>query len=356
MNNRQHILDWGPGELAAWCQQRNIPSYRAEQVLQWIYQKNVFEFGAMSNLPADLKVLLNDEFLILSGQQARQSTSDDDTLKILTRWSDENLTETVMIPEKTRRTVCVSSQVGCPVGCTFCASGMEGLTRSLKPGEMVEQVLRIQALLGPDHRVGNIVMMGMGEPLANYQHVLTAVRTFNASWAFGIGARQITISTVGLPDRIRKLAHEELQFTLAVSLHAGNESVRQQIIPWAQRTSTEELFSAIDYFYDQTHREVTLEYILLDGVNTSDQDADKLAYWARQSRCNVNLINYNEVAELPFKRLSADGARAFKNRLRRRGINAHLRPSRGRDIDAACGQLRRRHLYPVTQQDKPTAG
>ncbi len=347
-DDKPHILDFDRAELQAWFRDQGLPAYRADQVLQWVYEHGVTDPAAMSNLPADLRGMLQERLCLLQGKTERVSRSSDGTTKILIRWPDDALTEVVMIPEKERRTVCVSSQVGCPVGCRFCASGLEGLQRSLRAGEIVEQLFWVRANLPPGERISNIVMMGMGEPLANYQNVLKAVHMFNAEWGFGIGARHITVSTVGLPERIRRLAHEPLQVTLAVSLHAGNEEVRKEIIPWAQRTTTEELFEAIHYFYEQTHREVTLEYILLDDVNTSDADADLLARWARRTRCNVNLINYNEVPDLPYRRASSDKARAFKQRLARKGINAHIRPSRGRDIDAACGQLRRRQLHTIT--------
>jgi len=184
--------------------------------------------------------------------------------------------------------------------------------------------------------------MGMGEPLANYENTLKAVRIINADWGLGVGARHITISTIGLPKQIKKLAHESLQVTLAVSLHAGDDQLRCRLIPWANTTSLAEIFSAIDYYFEKTHREVTLEYVLLKGVNCSSADADKLIQWVKRSRCNVNLINYNPVAETGYQPALPETARAFMERLRRRGVNVHLRQSRGADIDAACGQLRRR--------------
>jgi 23S rRNA (adenine2503-C2)-methyltransferase len=183
--------------------------------------------------------------------------------------------------------------------------------------------------------------MGMGEPLANYDNTLKAVRIINADWALGIGARHITISTIGLPKQIRRLAREELQITLALSLHAGDDELRRKLIPWAKKFSLEEIFAAIDYYYQQTHREVTLEYVLLEDVNCSITDADKLAQWARRSRCNVNLINFNPVTQTGFQPASDTTIREFRQRLQDRGVNVHLRQSRGANIDAACGQLRR---------------
>lgn len=345
---KTHLLSQSKEDLAVWMQEHDQPAFRVDQVLQWVYGQSVDQWRGMTNLPEELKASLEQSFDLRTAQLQKMSESDDDTLKILLRWPDGKLTETVMIPEIKRRTVCVSSQVGCPVKCKFCASGLNGLERSLQVGEIVEQLLWIKQHLPEGERISNVVMMGMGEPLANYHHVLAAVKIMNADWGLGVGARHITISSVGLPDRIRKLAHEPLQFTLAISLHAGDEEVRKEIIPWAQRTTTEELFEAIDYFFQHTRREVTLEYIMLDKINNSPHDADLLAQWAKRSRCNVNLIHYNEVKSLPYQRASSQSAQAFKDRLSKRGVNVHIRPSRGRDIDAACGQLRLRYLPETT--------
>ena len=339
---KAYLLDLSLDQLQDWLTYRELPAYRAEQIIQWVYHHRAESWQAMTNLPSQLRDQLADSFELYQADLHKVSLSEDGTQKLLLRWPDQSLTETVRICDGKRQTVCISSQVGCAVGCTFCASGMEGLERSLTAGQIIEQALWVQRQLTPEGRISNIVMMGMGEPLANYRHVLNAVKTFNAVWGLNIGARHITISTIGLPEKIRKLAHEPFQFTLAVSLHAGDEKLRQELIPWAKRIPTKELFDAIDYFYRQTHREVTLEYVLLDGVNASRADADQLAYWSRQSRCNVNLINYNEVAELPYQRVPAQAAGAFLQWLKAAGVNAHLRPSRGREIDAACGQLRRR--------------
>ncbi len=345
---KQHLLNFHLSEFQALLESAGFPGYRGEQIFKWIFHQGAESIDAMSNLPKSLRNYLTDHFSLYTASLVKVTESEDGTLKVLLKWPDEKMTETVMIPDRNRMTVCVSSQVGCPVKCKFCASGLEGLERSLKTGEIVEQLLWIKRQLNPEERISNVVMMGMGEPLANYQQMIKAVKTMNAPWGLGIGARHITVSSVGLVDRIKQLADEPLQLTLAISLHAGNEEVRQDIIPWASRTSTKELFEAIDYFYQKTHREVTLEYIMLDGVNNSKEDADKLAYWSKRSRCNVNLINYNEVDGLPYKRANTDHAKQFKNWLIDKGVNAHIRPSRGRDVDAACGQLRRRYVQNNT--------
>jgi 23S rRNA (adenine2503-C2)-methyltransferase len=250
----------------------------------------------------------------------------------------------VLIPDEKRRTACISSQVGCPVGCGFCASGVGGLQRQLAPGEIVEQAMRVRQLCDEAHPLSNIVFMGLGEPLANYGSVLAAVRVINAEEGLNIGARKITISTVGLPTQIRKLAKEGLQVNLAISLHAPNDRLRKELIPWAKNTSIEDLVVAGRDFFETTGREITLEYILLAGVNDQLDHAHQLTKICRQMRCNVNLIRYNPVADLGFERPDSYSAHKFAEELRSRGVNVHVRKSRGADIDAACGQLRRKNL------------
>ncbi|MBN1765865.1 MAG: 23S rRNA (adenine(2503)-C(2))-methyltransferase RlmN [Sedimentisphaerales bacterium] len=340
----KHIIGIDPEELAEWLAQKSCPSYRTDQILAWIYKQNCTDYTSMTNLPADLKDRLSREFTLRAGRLDKLSQSPDGTIKLLLRWPDDALTETVLIFSKTRRTVCISTQVGCPVQCAFCASGLDGLQRSLESGEIVEQVLHAQDQLDKDERITNVVIMGMGEPLANYDNTLKAVKIINADWALGIGARHITISTIGLPDQIRRLAHESLQITLAVSLHAANDELRANLIPWAGKIKLKNIFSAIDYYYQQTHREVTLEYVLLDGVNCLPAHADQLAHWVHKTRCNVNLINYNPVTETPFQPASPETIQSFMARLTTRGVNTHLRRSHGPDINAACGQLRKQHL------------
>lgn len=340
------ILGYSQEELAVWIQGRSYPGYRVKQILEWVYRHPVERWEQAGNLPRELREDLSGNFLLRQGALQEVIECDDQTKKLLLRWQDGALTETVYIPDQDRRTVCVSTQVGCPVGCVFCASGLTGLERSLEAGEIVEQLFWVQRQMEPGQRISNVVIMGMGEPLANYKNTLRAIRVMNAEWGLGIGARHITVSTIGLPQAVRKLAKEPFQITLAVSLHAGVDELREQLIPWAAKFKLEELFAAIDYYYQQTHREVTLEYILLAGVNSSLQDADHLARWAKRSRCNVNLIHYNEVSQTGYKPVSAETVQAFMQRLAKQGINVHLRKSRGRSIEAACGQLRRRSISP----------
>jgi len=330
--------------LNLWLEEKNYPAYRTDQILRWIYQQGAADWGQMSNIPASLREKLAEQFVLRSSELVRTSRSDDDTVKLLLRWPEGALVETVLMSEGNRRTVCLSTQAGCPVGCAFCASGQNGLQRSLKAAEIVEQLLRAGEQLPDAGRISNVVVMGMGEPLMNYDETLSAVKIINASWSMNIAARHITISTIGLPDQIRRLAHEPLQITLAVSLHAGDDQLRAKLIPWAGKYPLRQLFAAIDYYFQTTHREVTLEYILLEGVNCLPADADKLAHWAKGSRCNVNLINYNPVGGSGFRPAGPAVVRAFMAQLKSRGVNVHLRRSRGRQIDAACGQLRNKAL------------
>jgi len=248
-----------------------------------------------------------------------------------------------------RRTACISSQVGCPVGCRFCASGLGGLEKNLTAGQIVEQIWWLNSIAqhavrtadsARPTRVTNVVFMGMGEPLANFENVTRAIRTLTAPWGFHLSGRKITVSTVGLPAQIRRLASIDVPLTLAISLHAPNDALRRELIPWAQYTSIEGILDAARHYFEQTGREVTLEYILLRNVNDRPQHAQELAAVAKQLRCNVNLIRYNEVKGLPFDRPTTEDVRRFQQILRERGINAHIRKSRGRDIAAACGQLR----------------
>jgi 23S rRNA (adenine2503-C2)-methyltransferase len=261
-----------------------------------------------------------------------------------------------MIPTDERATACISSQVGCPVGCKFCASGLGGLDMNLSAGRIVEQVWLLRDCLIRDMktappqpgwdanrlpRISNVVFMGMGEPLSNFNAVTGAIRTITAPWGMGISARKVTISTVGLPKYIERLANEfELPVTLALSLHAPNDAIRRQLIPWSEYTTIAELLASCQKWFDKTGREVTLEYTLLRDVNDQPEHAIELADLAQKFRANVNLIRYNEVSGLPFKRPMTDNVREFQAVLRARHINAHIRASRGRDIAAACGQLR----------------
>ncbi len=366
VSDRPHIFDQTPDSLRDLFKLWGWPKFRADQVLEWVYRKAVADPAAMTNLAVSDRKMLAERITFLSGESVVDVTGSDGTRKLLVRWraspvaalrQDSGVslplmdgaaaaqeTECVMIPTDDRCTACISSQVGCPVGCTFCASGIGGLDGNLSAGRIVEQVwLLHRDLHAQERRISNVVFMGMGEPLANYAAVMQAVRTLMAPWGLNIGGRRITISTVGLPRAIERLADEGLPVTLAISLHAPNDALRRRLIPWAEYTTISDLMDAGRYYFSETGREVTLEYILLGGVNDQPQHADELASVARTLRANVNLIRYNEVAGLGYQRPDDGAVRKFQQVLLDRGVNTHIRASRGRDIAAACGQLRHEH-------------
>ncbi|MHC5109236.1 MAG: dual-specificity RNA methyltransferase RlmN [Planctomycetota bacterium] len=324
------------------AEQMGLPSYRGRQLAEWVFQKGVTSFDEMTNLPKAMRETLEASHRVFQSEIVAEQASTDGTVKLLLRWPDGATSECVMIPDGSRRTACISSQVGCPAGCVFCASGIGGLVRQLSSGEIVEQAMRVRQVCVGEARLSNVVFMGLGEPLANYANTVKAVRTINAPWGLGIAARKITVSTVGLANQMRRLADEKMQITLALSLHAPNDDLRQQIIPWAERVDLPDLIDACNYYFDCTGREVTLEYILLSGLNDSEDTAHQLADVAHQMRANINLLCYNPVEGLPYQRPPEEDALLFQSTLRQRGVNAHLRRSRGLDVDAACGQLRRK--------------
>ncbi len=356
--DRTSLFEFDLESLGAEVTAMGLPRRTAGQLLKWIYEKGVTDFERMTDLSKDARAQIAARFSTLQGTVVRHQVASDDTQKLLIEWAElgaeatpagtalriagtatERQTETVLIPTDDRKTACVSSQVGCPVGCKFCASGIGGLDGNLTAGRIVEQVWRLGRLEGVG-RVSNVVFMGMGEPLANFNNVTQAIRIMNAEWGLGIGARKITVSTVGLPPAIRKLCAFEIPVTLALSLHAPFDELRRKIIPWAEYSTIEELLDACQEWFVKTGREITLEYILLGGVNDRREHAEELARLARSMRANVNLIRYNEVEGVPFARPTSGDVHAFQEVLRAKHVNVHIRASRGRDIAAACGQLR----------------
>jgi 23S rRNA (adenine2503-C2)-methyltransferase len=348
------FFEFDAAGLEAWCGARGMPKFAAKQLMDWVYGKGVVDIDRMTNLSKANRDMLAHEMVFLQGSELRNLEATDGTRKLLVGWpapGGESVslpvlgvatgreTECVMIPSEERRTACVSSQMGCPVGCKFCASGLEGVEGNLTTGRIVEQVWRLAQQPGVG-RISNVVFMGMGEPLANANAVMNAIRTLNAPWGMGISARKITVSTVGLPTAIRKLCDFELPVTLALSLHAPTDELRRQIIPWAEYSTVSELLGACQEYFAKTGREITLEYILLGGFNDQREQAEELARIARTIRANVNLIRYNEVDGLPFARPDDRDVLEFQSVLRDAGVNTHIRASRGRDIKAACGQLR----------------
>jgi 23S rRNA (adenine2503-C2)-methyltransferase len=335
-------------ELAARLADLGEPPYRAGQILQWVYQKQAESFDAMTNLSAALRQKLSGTFELNAVHALKTRHASDTTEKFLFQLHDGALIETVLIPatpgltsSSDRHTVCVSTQVGCAYGCKFCASGLNGVKRNLTAAEIVDQVLQVQRLSG--ERVHNIVVMGMGEPLANYDNVLRALRIINAPWALGIGARKITVSTVGLVPRIRQLAEDPLQIRLAVSLHGATDEVRERIMPVNKKHPLKELLAACDYYCNTKQRMMTFEYILIAGVNDTLEQAHKLGALARRLRAKVNLIPYNPVEGMLWRRPDRARCKMFQHTLKSHGVNATLRMEKGTDINAACGQLRLQH-------------
>ena len=340
-----HLLDLEPETLSRQLVDLGQPSFRAKEILTWAMRRQVTTFDEMTSLPLQLRQHLADTFRIRSSTLLARSESPGGTLKVLLAWGDGATTETVMIPAvngATRRTACLSTQVGCDVGCRFCASGIGGSLRDLATGEVLEQALVISDFLRPKgERLSHIVFMGMGEPLANYDVTVGAIRTLNAAWGLGIGQRRITISTVGLPKQIERLSTEGLQVTLALSLHAPNDTLRSELIPWARSVPLRRLLEACRGYRTRTGRAVTLEYCLLSGVNDLEEHGYQLGRIAHSLRAHVNLLMYNPVEGLPYERPSRNRAIEFLKSLRSQGVRANLRESRGLDNDAACGQLRR---------------
>ena len=322
------------------------PSYRAGQVADWLYQKRVKSFDEMTDLSRHLRAQLAKQFAFSNINVVRVLGSRDSTRKFLFRLTDGNLIESVLIPaspalyggSSDRRTLCISTQVGCAYGCKFCASGLEGFSRNLRPNEIVDQIIAIESASG--EKIDNIVFMGMGEPLANFSNLMRAIRIINAPWALGIGARHITVSTSGLAPQIRRLADEPLQIRLAISLHAATDEVRNQIMPINRKYNIETLLSACDYYAGRKKQRLTFEYILIAGVNDADDQAYLLVRHARKLSAKVNLIPYNTVEGLPWSRPSRNRQEKFLSILRGHKIAATLRREKGHDIDAACGQLR----------------
>jgi 23S rRNA (adenine2503-C2)-methyltransferase len=333
-------------ELELWFQHHGEPVYRARQVVDWLYRKRVLAPGGMTNLPQVTREALQGAYVFSTLQAERVTGSKDTTRKFLFRLRDGALIETVLIPASPalygaasdRRTLCLSTQVGCAYGCRFCASGLAGWSRNLTAAEIVEQILQVENIAG--EKVSNLVFMGMGEPLANFAEVMRAISIINAPWGVGIGARHITLSTSGLAPRIRELADQPLQVRLAISLHGATDEVRERIMPVNRRYDLATLVEACEYYVARKKQRLTLEYILIDEVNAGLDHAKALARLAKRLGAKVNLIPYNQVSGLDWKRPSEAQQQAFFACLRVQNVDATIRREKGHDIDAACGQLR----------------
>ena len=333
-------------ELTSWLKEQGEQAFRANQILDWMWKKKADSIDAMSNLPAALREKLTSSFRLASLTHTHTQGSADTTRKFLFKLHDGRYVESVLIPANPalyggasdRRTLCVSSQVGCAYGCKFCASGLAGFTRNLDASEIAGQVLAAEQL--SNERVDNIVFMGMGEPLANINNLLAAINLITNEKTLHLGARHLTISTSGLVPQIRQLAEHPQQIRLAISLHGATDEIRQQIMPVNRKWPLAELFDALDYWNSHKNQKLTLEYILIENINDSLEQATILARVARRLRAKVNLIPYNTVEGLEWKRPNDKQCRAFRDILKNAGVQATLRLEKGHDIDAACGQLR----------------
>ncbi|HEV3146426.1 MAG TPA: 23S rRNA (adenine(2503)-C(2))-methyltransferase RlmN [Gemmataceae bacterium] len=335
------VLDQSADAVRAWLAAHDQPAWREKQIRRWIVANRAESFEQMSDLPKDLRPELAKAFSPLGTVVVRHLLAKDSTHKLLLRLNDQRHIECVLIQEDERRTACISTQVGCGMGCVFCASGLNGVDRNLTAGEILEQLVRLRNLLPAEERLTHIVVMGMGEPLANLDGLLQALEVAGQKDGLNIGARHITISTVGLPKKIRQLADGGRQYHLAVSLHAPNDALRNQIVPTNESIGLAEILSAADYFFDKTGRQVTFEYVLLGGMNDGTMQARELASLLRNRKAHVNLIPFNEVEGLPYRLPAPEALAAFIDRLQREGISVKVRKRKGSDIDAACGQLRR---------------
>ncbi|MEM9807226.1 MAG: 23S rRNA (adenine(2503)-C(2))-methyltransferase RlmN [Cyanobacteria bacterium P01_D01_bin.56] len=334
-STQRPLLGMTQTELTEWVQAQGQPAYRGKQLHQWIYDKGVRSLADITVFPKAWRHA-TEEVSVGRSDIHHRSVAPDETVKFLLRLEDDHIIETVGMPTEKRLTVCVSSQVGCPMACDFCATGKGGFIRNLATHEIVDQVLTVQAAF--DQRVSNIVFMGMGEPLINSKHVVNAVKCLNQD--IGIGQRSITISTVGIPGQIRRLAQHHLQVTLAVSLHASNQTLRTQLIPSAQQYPLHELLDECREYVAVTGRRVTFEYILLAGLNDCSENAAELADLLRGFQSHVNLIPYNPIDEVDYQRPSRRQVTQFTDALKSAGIAVSVRYSRGLEKDAACGQLR----------------
>jgi 23S rRNA (adenine2503-C2)-methyltransferase len=346
------LLSLTKEELAAELERHDQPRYRAAQLCNWLYARRATDFKQMTDLPESLRTRFGADYTLRPLRKIRETGSHDSTRKFLFQLQDGQLIETVLIPaspalygeRSDRRTVCISSQVGCAYGCKFCASGLDGFKRNLSPGEIVAQFLAAEELSG--EKISNIVFMGMGEPFANYENLMQAVAILNAPWGLGVGARKMTVSTSGLVPRIREFADQPLQIRLAISLHGATDEVRAKIMPINRRYPLGELMAACEYYRSRKVQHLTFEYILIRGLNDTEDQARALAGHARRLEAKVNLIPYNQVQSLDWERPTAAVQERFLNFLKRQSVSATLRREKGHDIAAACGQLRLQNLEP----------
>lgn len=358
---RPGLLEVPTEDLACWLRDRGEPVHRLKQLRRWILVAGAESFDEMTDLPKSLRSQLAESFAPIGNRVVKHLTADDGTHKLLIALGDGKIVECVLIQEADRRTACISTQVGCGMGCVFCASGLNGVERNLGVGEILEQLIRLRNLPPSDparqrrlaesgekvDRLTHVVVMGMGEPLANLDNLLGALDEATSKTGLGIGARHVTISTVGLPERIRQLADRGKSYHLAVSLHAPDDELRTRIVPTNDKIGLASILASADYFLEKTGRQVTFEYVLLGGINDGLDHGMALGRLLQGRGAHVNLIPFNDVEGLPYRRPSSQALADFQEALRRVGVSVKVRKRKGAQIDAACGQLRRAAMASV---------
>lgn len=339
------IYDLTFNELEEYLVNKGLKPFRAKQIFKWLYEKRIHSFEEMSDISKSLIDELKKDFSFEEFKEKRRQVSKDGTIKFLFELNDGALIETVLMVFDYGYSACISSQVGCNMGCKFCASGLLKKRRDLSVGEIVLQVLSLQRHLDENNeRLDNIVVMGTGEPFDNYDNVLKALSIINSPYGLEIGARHISISTCGLAPKIRQFANEKVQYNLAISLHSANNELRNELMPINKAYNLEELMDALEYYSSLNNRRLTFEYLLIKDLNNSSKDADDLAHYLKGKNAYINLIPYNEVKENPYHSTSDEETLAFYDMLKKRGLAVTLRVKRGADIDAACGQLRAKEI------------
>jgi 23S rRNA (adenine2503-C2)-methyltransferase len=349
VNDKPFIYDYTLDEIQDWIKEQGEPGFRAGQIFDWLYVKRAGSFEEMSNLPLPLRTKLEENFRFVTLSEIAKFESKDGTIKYLFGLHDNHAIETVLMRHNYGNSVCVTTQVGCRIGCTFCASTLGGLKRNLTAGEIVAQVVQCQKLLDQeDQRVSSIVIMGSGEPFENYDATMTFLRNMIHPKGLNIGARHITVSTSGIVPSMYKFADENTQVNLAISIHAPNDALRSKLMPVNRRYPFTEVMDAIKYYIEKTGRRVTFEYALIGGVNDRPEHAEELAAVLQGMLCHVNLIPVNYVPEREYVRTPRDDIFEFQRILVSKNINATIRREQGHDIAAACGQLRAKHMETTT--------
>ncbi len=341
MITKKNIRELKLEELIDFLKNQNIPSYRAKQVHEWLWKKRAINFNEMTSLSLSLRELLEQNFCLNAVKIHKAERSSDGTIKYSLKLHDNKLVEGVLIPSKKRLTACVSSQVGCSLSCTFCATGTLKLERNLNYAEIYDQIfiLNEEALLNFGKPLSNIVYMGMGEPLLNYENLLKSIELVSSKTGLSMSPKRITVSTAGIAKMIKKLADDDVRFNLAISLHTSDDKKREEIMPINKSINLEELKESIKYFFEKTGTRITYEYILFKDINDSLDDAHELVKFCKSTPCKVNLIEYNSVDNIPFQKASNNKTEKFINFLNEKNVIVNLRKSKGKDINAACGQL-----------------